>query len=445
MIQRLWIIVLIAAFASGCASTAKSRFALNEEFQTLGINAYASYAEYEASVSKTLRKNWNELARPNADYPQLGQTKVNALIDAHAPTNKHPGNCEVDISRPRGMLLIHGLYDSPYIMRDLEEYFRSKCFHTRSLLLPGHGTRPGSLLNIDYMSWVKTVNHAVKQFADDIHGDIYISGFSTGGALALKNALDHRQVKGLFLFSPALKVNSSQAVIFKKLGMEWVPFQKLADRDYIKYESITLDSVIEVGKLADEVSARLSDEQTQLDIPVMLVIAKNDYTIKTQTAIKLYEQGRFGNKSDMLIYAPIKVGKKCVKGVLVGNSTVTPRIPTYMSSCFIHEQGGKKYMIADYSHMALTLKSTDKHYGLEGDYKYCTQYFYDKELETRCKESSNTMTDICFGERKVFGSAKYPQCRQDEQIVRRLTSNPQFKEMTDYLDRFIKQNLDSSL
>ena len=227
--------------------------------------------------------------------------------------------------------------------------------------------------------------------------------------------------------------------------MEWVPFQKLADRDYIKYESITLDSVIEVGKLADEVSARLSDEQTQLDIPVMLVIAKNDYTIKTQTAIKLYEQGRFGNKSDMLIYAPIKVGKKCVKGVLVGNSTVTPRIPTYMSSCFIHEQGGKKYMIADYSHMALTLKSTDKHYGLEGDYKYCTQYFYDKELETRCKESSNTMTDICFGERKVFGSAKYPQCRQDEQIVRRLTSNPQFKEMTDYLDRFIKQNLDSSL
>ncbi len=440
MIQRIWVVLIIALLSTSCASTNKTRFEFTKDYQALGIEQDVSYTDYQTSVAKVLQDNWTDLIQH--DYPDLEASDVKRLIEAHTPTDKSPVKSKCDRSKPRGMLLVHGLYDSPYVMKDLEEYFRDKCFHTRSILLPGHGTRPGSLLNIQYTEWVKVVDQTVEQFATDIGGKIYMTGFSTGAALALKNALDAKQVKGLFLFAPALQVEDGLARLLDNLGLDWVPTQRLKDKDLIKYESITLDSVIAVGDLADDVRKKLGDRSTQLDIPVMVVIAENDYTIKTQTTIELFEQGRFGAKSDMMIYAPIVVGGKCFKGMLKGDPTSIPKIPTYIGSCFVHEQDNRKYMIADYSHMALTLKSTDEHYGLEGDYKYCTQYFYDEELEALCKREQSTMADICFGERRKFGSADYPECNKRGLMVRRLTSNPQFKKMTDYMDQFIERYIE---
>ncbi|MFW2372484.1 MAG: alpha/beta hydrolase [Gammaproteobacteria bacterium] len=445
MNQAHWLLLLVV-FASGCASTGASRFQPVSDYQMLDIHKNVSYEQYQQQVTKALEQNWTELSMPDADYPWLGRSQVHELVEAHTPTNNKAKGCKSGQQKPRAMLLVHGLYDSPRVMRDLEEYFNNRCFHTRSILLPGHGTRPGSLLNISYQAWNSVVEHAIEQFSKENKGDIYITGFSTGGALAIKNALDHKdKVKGVFLFAPALKVKYGLASMLDKLGMDWVPFQIFGDTDLIKYESMTLDSVIAVGKLADEVRTRLNNENTQIDIPVMLVIAKNDYTIKTDTAIQLYEQGKFGNKSDMLIYAPIMVGDKCVKGLLQGDAASMPKIPTYMSSCFVHREAGNEYMIADYSHMALSLKSTDAHYGLQGDYKYCTQYFHNEELETQCKCKGNSISDICFGERKVFGSHEYPQCNKPGLIVRRLTSNPQFQQMIQYLDQFIRRYIDKNI
>lgn len=441
MIQRIWVVLIIAFLSISCASTNKTRFEFNKDYQVLGIKQNTSYEDIQTSVTKVLRDNWTNLTKH--DYPDIDASDVERLIKAHTPTNKPPDNSQCDRRKSRGMLLVHGLYDSPYVMKDLEAYFNNKCFHTRSILLPGHGTRPGSLLNIQYTEWEKVVDHAVEQFATEKGDKIYITGFSTGAALALKNALDKKQVKGLFLFAPALKVEDKLARLLDNLGLDWVPTQRLKDKDLIKYESITLDSVIAVSNLADDVRKKLEDGTTQLDIPVMIVIAENDYTIKTQTTIELYEQGHFGDKSDMVIYTPIRLREKCVKGMLEGDSTASPKIPTYIGSCFVHEQDNKRYMIADYSHMALTLKSTDEHYGLEGDYKYCTQYFYDDELEAQCKRKQSTITDICFGERRKFGSANYPECNKRGLTVRRLTSNPQFKQLTDYLDQFIRQYIEN--
>jgi esterase/lipase len=443
MLFRLVLTGLVAVLAAGCSVPGK-RFERIPEYQMTKFDSAESYRQYQTRVATELEKNWKALAQSPDDAPQYSEAVIKKLVAAHTPTDMKPadpGRCK---NKTRNMLLIHGLYDSPRVMRDLEAYFNSRCFHTRSILLPGHGTRPGSLLNISYKAWVDAVNYAVERFHKEIDGDLYITGFSTGGALALKTALDKPgEVKGLFLFAPAIKVADGMPRFLRGIGMEWVLFQKLKDTDLIKYESMTLDSVLEVGKLADKVREKLSDNSRHLNIPVMLVIAKNDYTIKTETTINLYEQGKFGDKSDMLIYAPIKVnGKQCIKGMRRGNPQATPKVPTYVSSCFIHEQNGKKFVIADYSHMALTLKPTDKHYGLEGEYKYCTQYFYDEEMENKCKQKGTAGVAICFGERKMMDSVCYPQCAKRHMIVRRLTSNPQFKELTGYLDQFISNNID---
>ena len=40
-----------------------------------------------------------------------------------------------------GLLLVHGLSDSPFVFRDLARYLADRCIEVRTLLLQGHGTR----------------------------------------------------------------------------------------------------------------------------------------------------------------------------------------------------------------------------------------------------------------------------------------------------------------
>ena len=92
--------------------------------------------------------------------------------------------------------------------------------------------------------------------------------------------------------------------------------------------------------------------------------------------------------------------------------------------------------------MALTLDSEDEHYGLEGDYRHCTHYFLDQEMLARCKQTASSSDELCFGERAAIGSQGYPQFGQHCSVVRRLTSNPQFGQLTALLDKFIRDYIE---
>lgn len=435
--NKFWLILLCGLIATACSTTRGSRFELVEEYQMNDINQ-SSYAEYQKEAKDRLRENWRALLASNVDLPDssiipgVDDYAIDKLVELHAPTDSgHEARCQFEDGKPRGMLLIHGLYDSPYTMHDLEAYFRSKCFFTRSILLPGHGTRPGSLLKIKYENWIDAVNFSIAELAKEVDGNVYIAGFSTGGALALHSALENNLVKGIFLFAPALKVDAGLAYKAKKLGLEWVPLHRLADKDVIKYESITLDSAIAVDRLAKMVKSKLEADGLNLTTPVFLVVAENDYTIKSATAIELFREGRFGGNAEMFIYSPVSVSE----------GDPDKRMPTYISSRFLHRQGGKQFMVADYSHMALTLRSDDEHYGLQGRYKYCLQYFIDPAKRKMCEDDTLEFPAVCFGERKVSGSETYTQCSGPDKVVRRLTSNPQFEGLTKYMDAFISRHI----
>lgn len=433
-----WLLLFIGLIATGCSSTQGTRFELVERYQLNDVTQ-ASYADYQRDVKARLKQNWRALLDSDVDLPGssivpgVDDFAIDKLVELHAPTDSGQETlCRFEDGRPRGMLLLHGLYDSPYTMRDLEAYFRSRCFFTRSILLPGHGTRPGSLLEIKYEDWIETVNFAIAELGRKVDSNVYMAGFSTGGALALNSAFENQMVKGVFLFAPALKVDAAAAYKAKKLGLEWVPFHRLADRDAIKYESITLDSAIAVDGLAKMVEAKLKFDGSKLTIPVLVVVAENDYTVKAKTAIEYFGEGRFGTNAEMIIYSPAKESE----------GEPAKNIPTYVKSRFVHQQDGKQFIIADYSHMALTLRSDDAHYGLQGAYQYCLQYVFQPEKKKLCEDASLDFSEVCFGERRVTGSETYAQCSNPDRIVRRLTSNPQFDGMTRLMDRFINRYID---
>lgn len=448
--QALIVTALLFTVGTGCATSKAPRFDAGAGYQHFNYDQRVTFDEYVKDLSAILRDNWEYLSRYDDSFSGEKPYSVDKIVSWHTPVDQVPEKDCQGIGASKGMLLVHGLYDSPYVMKDLQAFFSRKCFHTRTLLLPGHGTRPGSLINIRREEWQKAMEYALQTFPLELRRNIYITGFSTGGALALKYVMEKRQcdqpedvdIKGLFLFAPALKVEAGVARILSSTSwMKWVPYQRLADRDMVKYESITLNSVLQVAALAEDVRKKLHEGEVKLDIPVLLVVAENDYTIKSDTAIDLFRRGRFGDKSEMLIYSPLANSDgTCGEATLAGQLREESRQAMCESSNFVFTLKGREYYIADYSHMALTLKPDDEHYGLDGDYRYCTQYFFDadKKLRDLCMDEDNSQ--ICFGERSFWGSQKYPYCKKNHRVVRRLTSNPRFDRLQAVMENFL-QNL----
>ena len=98
---------------------------------------------------------------------------------------------EMPVNRPRAaVLLLHGMSDSPYSLRNLGEALHASGVHVVSLRIPGHGTAPSGLVRVTWQDMEAAVGIAMKHVADKANGaPVHIVGYSNGGALAVDYAL----------------------------------------------------------------------------------------------------------------------------------------------------------------------------------------------------------------------------------------------------------------
>ena len=128
-------LVALWALLSGCAS--RDSTAPRPELQSSGwrdasaVAPVADFDAYVAGVTHELRAHRLPFAPSRAD----------AELTSVAPFRIPPGpGCPP--GAPRGIaVLVHGLSDTAFAMRDLASTFSRLCFESRVLLLPGHGTR----------------------------------------------------------------------------------------------------------------------------------------------------------------------------------------------------------------------------------------------------------------------------------------------------------------
>lgn len=113
-------------------------------------------------------------------------------------------------AQPRGIaILVHGLSDTAFAMRDLAGSLSRQCFESRVLLLPGHGTRPADLMVVDHKDWLGHVQAAVAQAARE-SDFVVAAGFSLGAALALTVAAQAPgTVDAVIGLSPAYRIRST--------------------------------------------------------------------------------------------------------------------------------------------------------------------------------------------------------------------------------------------
>ncbi len=82
-----------------------------------------------------------------------------------------------------GVLLVHGLTDSPYSLKDVGDIFYKNGFYVLSIRLPAHGTVPAALTDIKWKDWMAAVKMASRHVNNKIGEDkpFCLVGYSNGG------------------------------------------------------------------------------------------------------------------------------------------------------------------------------------------------------------------------------------------------------------------------
>jgi pimeloyl-ACP methyl ester carboxylesterase len=170
-----------------------------------------------------------------------------------------------------GMLLLHGMSDSPYSLRNLGQRLNAEGAWVVGLRLPGHGTVPSGLVRVRWEDMGAAVLLAVHRLRDKVgERPLYLVGYSNGGALAVNYALlslenpSLPQISGLVLISPSIGVTPMAAVanwqakLGRLLGLSKLSWNAiLPEYDPFKYNSFAVNAGDQVYRLTTEIQARL--------------------------------------------------------------------------------------------------------------------------------------------------------------------------------------------
>jgi alpha-beta hydrolase superfamily lysophospholipase len=175
------------------------------------LELWHTYAPPELSAAELDGVDWSAyLAAEQAIFDDV-RAEVTARLDAadRIPVNRYfegspvyPGRFAQDWNRsyvlePEGApagaaVLLHGLTDAPYSQRHIARRYREHGYVAIGIRLPGHGTVPAGLTEVEWEDWMAATRLAVREARRRIGPSppLHLVGFSNGGALAMKYALD---------------------------------------------------------------------------------------------------------------------------------------------------------------------------------------------------------------------------------------------------------------
>jgi len=364
-----------------------------------------AFADYVSRTSAMLRR------------AHAGARDLEKIVEGNAPFElKPPPGFPAGQQKTylRGVLLTHGLTDSPYSMRHLAEFFRQNGFRVMAILLPGHGTQPGDLLEVKWQEWAKTVAYGAYQLAEEVD-EIYLAGLSTGATLSVYQSLRDKRVRGLFLFSPAFEITRMARLAHLHKLYSWlIPSAKWVDikpdLDIYKYESFTMNAAAQIHALTRKLEGLLLSRE--LDIPVFIAASMDDATVKISATLEFMSRARHP-ASKLVLYTTEP--NKSPPGI--------PAEKLELVNSVVPEQ-----KILSSAHTAIVMPPEDSHYGKAGEYSNCVHYYpddmgkYEACLKNPAQDFQGEVTE------KNLKSG----------ILRRLTYNPNFAALKESMSRFIE-------
>ncbi len=394
--------LVMGVLTTGCGT-------LPPRLQESGINSRFPFTK-DVPFDEYIHKTGEMIAKARVDINEINR---DAILNANVPfelkpdESKYPRNTNGRYDK--GILFIHGLSDSPYHMRAVARHFQARGFLVRSVLLPGHGTVPGDLVNVPCQEWVRATEYGIHQMKLRAE-NVYMGGFSTGGGLCAREALDDPEIRGLVLFSPAFGIGNPWAFLadFLKIFVNWLGGER-DDTDIAKYETFAVNGAAQVYRLTREVDAAFLAGK-RLAMPVFMALSDDDASVDTKKALRVFRNFVTSPESALILY-----GAWDDKDRKDADSRIV-----YKNSYFSADR------IAGFSHVSIPIPPDDPHYGRNGGYKSCLHYQADREKRMACLHDPN----IWLGEITGDNLRKY--------TLRRLTFNPRYDDMMRDLDRFLE-------
>ena len=311
LIGALIFIVILRAWGSRSMPELHPWQTIMIDKELLIANTYNDIDTYLKDEDAYIRMMFSKVAVSAGDYnnrfnPKSTIYPLSEEVNLNASFVYDPG-----VKNTKGViLLLHGLSDSPYHVRDLGTFFKEEGFYVLGLRLPGHGTLPSGLLNVTWQEWVTATVWGAEQLnkvANDRNGvPFYMGGFSTGGSLALNysfNALTNDKLhkpEKLFLFSPAVGVSEMAIFSAWHKSLSWMKyFEKyswldiLPEYDPAKYNSFTKNAGRQIYLLTMEnkdLIKKISDANQKEELPPMIAFQSLvDATVIPEDLIEMYK------------------------------------------------------------------------------------------------------------------------------------------------------------
>jgi esterase/lipase len=392
--QCVFWLLFVSFFNLNCSAKDDPLFQPLQEAYSYSWEEKGIFADYIKETKRFIRKTRYYVDPEKKDFE----------IDINSPfeMKPNPQYCK-SIEKPKkGILLIHGLGDSPFSMRDVASWLSKRCYLVRTILLPGHGSRPGETLRFSAKDWYRVSRFALKTLKKDVK-EVYAGGFSTGANISTFLAYEDLDIKGLILFSPAfsLKYQYPNLVAFVNLFTNYLFKSQTAD-NYARYRTHSLHGLRQFYQTSENILEAFKNK-SELKIPVFIALSEDDYVVDVQF-IKKTITNEFTHPASRLMLFGREVNKRDIKE--------EKRI-------ILKESNLPQKKIYGFSHTSIPISGFNSHYGENADFYNCWMVS-DADKKEICKK--NIDKTIWFTELRL-------DTPNENRIYARLTYNPYFEEM----------------
>jgi alpha-beta hydrolase superfamily lysophospholipase len=304
------------------------------------LELWHTFIPHELSADEIDKADWKQyLAAEERAFSEVRTEVTDRLspqardesnrYDATSPI--YPGKFATDwnrsyIMRPDGrpvgaVVLLHGLTDSPYSLRHIARRYRDDGFVAVAARMPGHGTVPSGLSTVEWEQWTAATRLAVRE-ARRLAGPsapLHVIGFSNGGALAMKYALDAIDDKTLarpdriVLISPMIGITSMArfagvmgwpAVLPRFAKAAWLGI--VPEFNPFKYNSFPVNgarqSSLVARRLQQQIAGHATDGKMGELAPILTFQSVVDFTVSTRAIVNALYLNLPANGSELVLF-----------------------------------------------------------------------------------------------------------------------------------------------
>jgi len=163
------------------------------DVEELDAGDWERYLAAEGESFEAVRRNVTQRLDPEDRVPYNRYFEGSPVYPGRFPQDWNRSFVLEPDGEPAGaVVLLHGLTDAPYSMRHLARRYRDRGFVAIGIRLPAHGTVPAALTDVEWEEWAAATRLAVREARRRAGGPraLHLVGYSNGGALATRYALD---------------------------------------------------------------------------------------------------------------------------------------------------------------------------------------------------------------------------------------------------------------